>query len=120
MGCLWHEQTRHPGESNLTTAMLDAVDVEAPEAGEDGTVSSNLKRLTQEEMLNNFKTFLLAGTDTSSAVLAWCLYHLAADRPLAERCAAESQDTLRRYERLRACQCTCFVVQLCLGGRRLD
>ncbi|HEX4751299.1 MAG TPA: cytochrome P450 [Solirubrobacterales bacterium] len=69
---------------------------EAPENFLEGMVAAQEKdgTFTDDEILGNVLTLLLAGEDTTSHTMAWTLWSLATMPALQERWAREAQDVL--------------------------
>ena len=50
--------------------------------------------LTDNEILSNVKIFYLGGSDTTSVVMAWCIYHLCLDKVMLKRLQVEVDSIL--------------------------
>lgn len=58
------------------------------------TVGTRLRGLTDEEIVDQIITFLVAGTDTSQATVAWALYQISRHPDIEERLHAEVDTVL--------------------------
>ena len=52
--------------------------------------------LSDEELLGNVKVFFLAGSDTTSVAITWCVYHLCMDPQLMSAVRAEVDSVLKQ------------------------
>jgi cytochrome P450 len=59
-----------------------------------GNQSKGESSLTHKDLLSNVKVFFLAGSDTTSATLSWCFYHLCVDKILKKALQKEVDEVL--------------------------
>lgn len=60
-----------------------------------GTQTGAEKPLTDSEILSNLKIFYLAGSDTTSVVLTWCIYNLCTNEEVLKTVQEEVDSVLR-------------------------
>lgn len=58
------------------------------------TTSGGENALTYEELLGNVKTFYMAGSDTTSVVISWCLFYISVDKKLQQELQKEVDEAL--------------------------
>ena len=82
----WKERmTDQPRKDDILDLVLDSYQKDHPDA-------KSMPDSAVRQIRDEFKTFMLAGHETSAAMMTWAFYELIGDTPLYEKVVKEGQD----------------------------
>lgn len=77
--------TDQPRKDDILDLVLDSYQKDHPDA-------KSMPDSAVRQIRDEFKTFMLAGHETSAAMMTWAFYELIGDTPLYEKVVKEGQD----------------------------